>query len=180
MCRLLRGGCRNPGGLARARPGIPRRLARTVRSDVFEVRVDTDFEAVVRACAEPDSGRESTWINDEIVSIYSQVHEMGQAHSVECWSGPDLVGGLYGISIGGAFFGESMFSRRRDASKVALVHLVERLRAGGYVLLDTQFVTEHLRRFGAREVPRPKYLRQLAAALKVDADFHATGRQSRA
>ncbi len=155
---------------------IPRSLRRLLRRTPFRVTFDAAFAETIAACAAPGSGRRTTWINDTIEHLYNDLFDLGYAHSVECWSDEGLAGGLYGVAIGGAFFGESMFSFRRDASKVALVHLVERLRVGGYVLLDTQFVTEHLRRFGAREVPRPKYLRQLAAALKVDADFHAINR----
>jgi leucyl/phenylalanyl-tRNA--protein transferase len=144
---------------------VPRRLARTVRSDRYEIRVDTAFAAVVEACAEPVEGRPETWINHPIQRLYEELHRRGQAHSVECWAGGELVGGVYGVSLGRAFFGESMFSRARDASKVALVHLVARLIAGGYVLLDTQFITEHLAQFGAVEIDRETYRGRLAAAL---------------
>jgi leucyl/phenylalanyl-tRNA---protein transferase len=131
---------------------VPKRLRRTVRQEVFEIRCDSAFEAVLRACAEPAGDRPSTWINPEILRLYSGLHRIGAAHSVEAWMGRELVGGLYGVSLAGAFFGESMFSRVTDASKVALVHLVARLRAGGYRLLDTQFVTQHLQQFGAVEI----------------------------
>ena len=151
---------------------IPRRLARTVRSDVFEVRIDTAFAAVVAACAAPTPGRPETWINGAIEELYGALFARGVAHSVECWSGEGLVGGLYGVALGGAFFGESMFSLARDASKVALVHLVARLRAGGYQLLDAQFMTEHLEQFGAMEISRANYRRHLGAALAVAADFY--------
>ena len=151
---------------------VPRRLRRTLRSNPFEIRLDTAFEAVVAGCAEPGPGRASTWINEEIARLYSGLARLGHAHSVECWRGDVLVGGLYGVSIGGAFFGESMFSRETDASKVALCHLVARLRRGGYTLLDTQFVTDHLTRFGALEISRDDYHRRLAAALRVDARFY--------
>jgi leucyl/phenylalanyl-tRNA--protein transferase len=150
---------------------VPQRLRRTIRAGRFEIRVDSAFEAVVRGCAAPDEGRERTWINDEIVRLYGALAERGLAHSVESWQDGALVGGLYGVSLGGAFFGESMFSRVTDASKVALVHLVARLVAGGYVLLDTQFVTAHLARFGAIEIPRAEYRRRLEAALTVPARF---------
>jgi leucyl/phenylalanyl-tRNA--protein transferase len=150
---------------------VPRRLARTVRQNPFEVRVDTAFAQVVAACAEAAPGRLETWINEPIERLYVRLHEQGHAHSVECWQDDELVGGLYGVSLQGAFFGESMFSRRTDASKVALVHLVARLIAGGFVLLDTQFLTEHLARFGAEEIPRREYQRRLARALRVEADF---------
>jgi leucyl/phenylalanyl-tRNA--protein transferase len=150
---------------------VPKRLRRTVRQDLFRVECDTAFAEVVESCAEPAPDRPSTWINDEIVSLYVGLHRLGAAHSVEVWAGEELVGGLYGVAIGGAFFGESMFSRVTDASKVALVHLVARLRLGGFRLLDTQFVTEHLRRFGAIEIPRTEYRRRLAAALRANAHF---------
>jgi leucyl/phenylalanyl-tRNA--protein transferase len=152
---------------------VSRRLARTVRRRLFEIRVDSAFDEVVAACAAPAPGRERTWINGTIRSLYGELHRMGFAHSVECWQEGRLVGGLYGVALGAAFFGESMFSRARDASKVALVHLVARLNTGGYRLLDTQFVTDHLRRLGAVEISRIEYLRRLDAALKTRADFHA-------
>ena len=152
---------------------MSRRLTRTVRGDTFDVRVDTAFREVIRSCAEPSAGRDTTWINDQIMDLYGSLHENGNAHSVECWCEHDLVGGLYGVSIGGAFFGESMFTRKTDASKVALVHLVARLRQGGYRLLDTQFVTKHLARFGAIEISREEYHRRLAEALEHEADFYS-------
>jgi leucyl/phenylalanyl-tRNA--protein transferase len=152
---------------------VPRRLARTVRSDRFTVKVDRAFREVVRGCAEPTDDRPSTWINEEIFKLFCDLFERGAAHSVECWLDDRLVGGLYGVSLGGAFFGESMFSRERDASKVALVHLVGRMIAGGYTLLDTQFVTTHLSGFGAIEVPRTVYHRLLGQALSVQGDFFA-------
>jgi len=148
-------------------------LQKQVRRGKFEVRVDTAFEAVIRACAAPAPGRESTWISEEIVEAYVALHHSGAAHSVECWRDSRLVGGLYGVAIAGAFFGESMFHRERDASKVALVHLVERLRAGGFRLLDIQFMTDHLRQFGAVEVGRAAYERLLAAALRAPARWPA-------
>ncbi len=151
---------------------IPRRLCRTVRQKVFDVRCDTAFDTVIRACAEPKEGRGETWINDEIVALYNELHQMGRAHSVECWREGELVGGLYGVSLGGAFFGESMFSHERDASKVALVHLVLRLRKGGFSLLDTQFVTRHLSQFGVVEIHRSGYRQLLAAALDLRATFY--------
>jgi leucyl/phenylalanyl-tRNA---protein transferase len=150
---------------------VPRRLARTVRAGRFEVSVDTDFEAVMRACAEPAPGRELTWISEDFVRAYGELFRQGHAHSVETRLGGLLVGGLYGVAIGGAFMGESMFSRERDASKVALVHLVERLKARGFVLLDTQFMTAHLARFGAVHVPLRTYLRRLEAAVEMDVRF---------
>jgi leucyl/phenylalanyl-tRNA---protein transferase len=158
---------------------IPRKLRKVVRSDRFIVTVDSDFRGVMAACAEDAPGRSSTWINDEIMDLYVALHERGYAHSVECylpdesdWNGPgQLAGGLYGVSLGGAFFGESMFTRVRDASKVALVHLLGRLIGSGYQLLDTQFVTEHLARFGAVEIPRELYHIRLQAALEKHANF---------
>jgi leucyl/phenylalanyl-tRNA--protein transferase len=152
---------------------VPRSLRKTVRKGGFAVSCDTDFVGVVRACAEATPARPSTWINDEIVRLYAALHQMGNAHSVECRHEGVLVGGLYGVALGGAFFGESMFSRATDASKVALVHLVARLKRGGYLLLDAQFITQHLARFGALEVPRAKYRRQLATALAQPARFPA-------
>ena len=151
---------------------VPRRLARTVRSDVYTVRIDTAFDAVLEACAEARPGRSETWINAPIQHLYAELHERGAAHSVEAWAGGELVGGLYGVSLGAAFFGESMFSDARDASKVALVHLVARLRLGGYRLLDAQFVTGHLTQFGAVEISRDAYQRRLAMAVGREGEFH--------
>jgi leucyl/phenylalanyl-tRNA---protein transferase len=150
---------------------VPRRLKRVLRGDRLRVRCDTQFEAVMRGCAEASDTRPTTWINDEIVQLYSALFARGAAHSVECWHEGELVGGLYGVSLGAAFFGESMFSRMTDASKVALVHLVTRLRLGGYRLLDTQFLTPHLAQFGAIEVTRARYHRMLAEALRYRAVF---------
>ena len=150
---------------------VPRRLQRVLRRGVFTVRVDTAFEAVMRACAEASDTRPSTWINDDILRLYTALFARGMAHSVECWQEGRLVGGLYGVSLGAAFFGESMFSRTSDASKVALVHLVARLRLGAYRLLDTQFVTAHLAQFGAIEITRARYHRLLAEALRYRAVF---------
>lgn len=152
---------------------IPRRLRRTIRRGQFEIRCDSAFEEVIRLCAEPAEDRSETWINDEIVRLYVDLHEMGRAHSVETWLDGQLVGGLYGVSIGAAFFGESMFSRVSDASKFALVHLVARLRKGGYKLLDTQFVTTHLHQFGTVEIHRSGYRQILSGALDVAATFHS-------
>ncbi len=151
---------------------VSRSLQKTIRRGPFDVRTDTAFEATVAACAEPRLDRPTTWINGEIRRLAGRLFEMGHAHSVECWHGGCLVGGLYGISLGGAFFGESMFSRATDASKVALCHLVARLRRGGYALLDTQFLTEHLAQFGAIEIPRAEYHDRLAAALAMTAEFY--------
>jgi leucyl/phenylalanyl-tRNA--protein transferase len=152
---------------------VPRSLRRTLRRDPFEIRADTAFRDVVAGCAEPSAERPESWINDDIRTVYGALFDAGYAHSVECWDGGRLVGGLYGVAIGGAFFGESMFSRVRDASKVALVHLVARLEAGGFRLLDTQFVTAHLARFGAVEIARDEYRRRLRSALKTRATFPA-------
>lgn len=152
---------------------VPGRLARTVRSDCFTVVVDRDFDAVIAGCAQPGPGRMRTWINGRIHNLYRKLYERGDCHTVEVYEEDRLVGGLYGVSLGRAFFGESMFHRARDASKVALVHLVARLRAGRYRLLDTQFVTDHLRTFGATEVSRPAYHKLLDAALVGEGDFSA-------
>lgn len=150
---------------------VASRLARTVRSDVFTVTVNTAFKRVIAECAAPKPGRDDTWINQRIRDLYTALHGMGHAHSVEVWENDELVGGLYGVSLGRAFFGESMFHHARDASKVALVHLVARLIAGGFKLLDTQYVTEHLRGFGATEVPRRRYRQLLDQALDGIAAF---------
>lgn len=152
---------------------IPKSLKKTVKKDVFTVTVDRCFARVVRACAEPGEGREDTWINDAIESLYLDMHAAGHAHSVECWKDGALAGGLYGVTLGAAFFGESMFSRATDASKTALVHLVARLKTGGFRLLDAQFTTSHLERFGATGVPRRQYKRMLASAIATEADFDA-------
>lgn len=144
---------------------VPRRLARTVRSDVFEVVSDRDFEAVIDGCAAPRRDTARTWINGRIRALYGALFDLGHCHTVEVYAGGRLVGGLYGVSLGAAFFGESMFHEARDASKVALVHLVARLRAGGYRLADTQFLTDHLSQFGVEEVPRHVYKRRLAEAI---------------
>jgi leucyl/phenylalanyl-tRNA--protein transferase len=150
---------------------VSSRLARTVRSDAFTVTVDTAFKAVIANCAAPQAGREDTWINARIRDLYVGLHELGHGHSVEVWQNDELVGGLYGVSLGRAFFGESMFHRARDASKVALVHLVARLMTGGFALLDAQYVTEHLRSLGAVEIPRRRYRALLDNAIKGEADF---------
>jgi leucyl/phenylalanyl-tRNA--protein transferase len=151
---------------------VPRRLARTVRADRFTVRVDTAFAEVLEACAAPAPGRRKTWINARIRRLYGELHARGHCHSVEAWCDGKLVGGLYGVKLKRAFFGESMFHRETDASKVCLVHLVARLRAGGFALLDSQFLTEHLATFGAVEIERAEYQRRLADALEGDADFY--------
>jgi leucyl/phenylalanyl-tRNA--protein transferase len=150
---------------------VPARLARTVRSERFRIRINYDFEAVLDGCAEPRPGRTRTWINERIRTLYRRLHDIGHCHSVEAYEDGILAGGLYGVCLGRAFFGESMFHRSRDASKVALVHLVARLKAGGFRLLDTQFVTDHLKVFGAVEVSRRQYHKLLEAALVGEADF---------
>lgn len=149
------------------------RLARTVRSDRFEIRIDSDFDAVIAACGEARPDRPETWINGRIRAIFSELFALGHVHTVECWREGRLVGGLYGLSLGGAFFGESMFHRETDASKVALVHLVARLRRGGYRLLDTQFQTGHLAQFGTIEIPRDAYRPRLDDALRHQGNWHA-------
>ena len=151
---------------------LPRRLARTVRARHFDVSADSAFRDVMRACAEPRPGHPESWINEPIIELYGELFERGHAHSIECRRAGQLVGGLYGVSIGAAFFGESMFSRERDASKVALVHLVARLIKGGFRLLDCQFMTEHLRGFGAVEIPRDTFKAQVADAVDATATFY--------
>jgi len=152
---------------------VPRSLAKTIRRQDFDIRVDTQFEQVMRACSAQTDNRPSTWINDRIINLYKQLHKMGCGHCVECWHDGELVGGLYGIRIGAAFFGESMFSRKTDASKVALVHLVARLKVGGFALLDAQFKNDHLTQFGLATVSRDEYHLMLEPALGVDAEFDA-------
>lgn len=144
---------------------IPKSLAKVIRQGRFDIRRDTDFEGVIAGCAEAKQDRPSTWINSTIREAYGELFRMGHCHTVEAWRDGGLVGGLYGVSLGRAFFGESMFSRETDASKVCLVHLVEHLRASGFILLDTQFTTEHLKRFGAIDVPRKRYEGMLAEAM---------------
>jgi leucyl/phenylalanyl-tRNA--protein transferase len=150
---------------------VPSRLARTVRAETFAVICNRDFEAVLDGCAAPGPGRSRTWINGRIRNLYRKLYDIGHCHTVEVYDGAELVGGLYGVSLGRAFFGESMFHRARDASKVALVHLVARLIAGGFGLLDTQYVTEHLRSLGAVEISRRRYCALLDKAIAGDADF---------
>lgn len=150
---------------------LPRRLARTVQADIFQVEADRDFHATIAGCAASAPGRDDTWINGQIERLFGQLFRLGHAHSIECRQDGALVGGLYGVALGGVFFGESMFSFVRDASKVALVHLVARLRLGGFTLLDTQFVTAHLAQFGAEEIPRETYREQLTAALELPAQW---------
>lgn len=150
---------------------LPRSLRKTLRRGTFEIRFDTAFAQVMEKCAETAEDRDETWINDEIIRLFVDLHRAGLTHSVESWRDGKLVGGLYGLALGGAFFGESMFSRETDASKVALVHLVAALRQGGFQLLDTQFITAHLSRFGAVEIPRTEYHHRLAAALSRHGTF---------
>ncbi|WP_320200093.1 leucyl/phenylalanyl-tRNA--protein transferase [Agrobacterium sp. rho-13.3] len=147
---------------------ISKSLAKAIRKKPFDIRFDTAFEAVMAGCAAEAADRPSTWINETIRSLYSELHAIGHAHSVEAWEGDELVGGLYGVSLGSAFFGESMFSRRTNASKICLVHLVERLRETGFTLLDTQFTTEHLKTFGAIDVPKAEYAKMLERAVAPD------------
>ncbi len=151
---------------------VSRSLRKVCRRQLFEVRIDTAFDGVIDACAARTPDRDTTWINDRILALYKQLFKMGFCHSVECWQDGQLVGGLYGVRIGAAFFGESMFTRERDASKVALVHLVARLRVGRFKLLDAQFINDHLKQFGAIELPRADYHELLEEALQTDAEFH--------
>ncbi len=150
---------------------VPKRLARTIRQDVFEVRVDSDFDGVIDGCAASRAGRRSTWINTRIRELYGELFALGHCHTVETWRDGRLVGGLYGVALGRAFFGESMFSYETDASKVALIYLVARLIKGGFVMLDTQFVTDHLKTFGALEIGRDKFHKQLESALQGRGNF---------
>lgn len=156
---------------------VSKSLQKTLRAHPYDIRIDTDFPGVIEGCATAGSDRETTWINQTLSNLYGELFNRGLCHTVEVWDGPDLVGGLYGLSLGAVFFGESMFHRRTDASKIALVHLVERLRAGGYMLCDTQFVTEHLRTFGGIEIPREDYEIRLAAGLARSGDFFAWDRR---
>jgi len=151
-------------------------LRKAIRKSGFTIKVDTDFEAIIEGCATIGADRETTWINRTIRNVYGELFRRGVAHTVEVWDGGDLVGGLYGLAIGAAFFGESMFHRRTNASKMAMAHLVERLNAGGFVLLDTQFVTDHLESLGGIEIPRAVYEERLAAALLRDGDWSAWDR----
>ncbi|CAM3195022.1 leucyl/phenylalanyl-tRNA--protein transferase [Asticcacaulis taihuensis] len=151
---------------------VSSRLARTVRQDMYTIRIDTAFTQIIELCAEEAQNRTSTWISHSIQALYQALFARGLAHSVEVWDGETLLGGLYGVSIGGAFFGESMVSRARDVSKIALVHLVARLKAGGFTLLDCQFQTDHLRQFGVVEMPKAEYLEKLAAAIDLKTDFY--------
>jgi leucyl/phenylalanyl-tRNA--protein transferase len=155
---------------------VPKRLARVVRSNRFEITADTAFEEVIRACAESRPERRETWINNAILDVFIALHKRGFAHSIETWRDGELAGGLYGLSLGGAFFAESKFSRATDASKVALVHVAARLKAGGYMLLDAQFPNPHLEQFGAITVTEERFQFMLARALAVSGDFYGLGR----
>jgi leucyl/phenylalanyl-tRNA--protein transferase len=161
------------GVLPLATMHVPKRLARTVRATALDVRIDTDYEGVIDGCAGSRPGRRSTWINTRIRQLYRDLFDLGYCHTVEVWDGRRLVGGLYGVALAGAFFGESMFSFERDASKIALVHLGARLIHGGFTLLDTQFVTDHLKQFGTVEVARDEFQRQLDIALRRRGEFLA-------
>jgi leucyl/phenylalanyl-tRNA--protein transferase len=154
---------------------VPRRLAKTIRQGVYEIRIDSDFQGVIDGCAGSAPGRTKTWINARIRRLYGDLFSLGHCHTVEAWQDGRLVGGLYGVNLGAAFFGESMFSHARDASKVALVYLVARLRAGGFRLLDTQFTTEHLKQFGAVDLDRRQYNYLLEKAIESDGDFYRLG-----
>lgn len=156
---------------------IPKRLQRTIRQQPYEVRVDADFDGVIAGCAASRPGRRTTWINDRIRKLYRELHRLGYCHTVEVWKDGRLAGGLYGVALGGAFFGESMFSEARDASKIALVYLCARLIHGGFVMLDTQFVTDHLRQFGTIEVERAEFHNQLERALRAEGDFFRLERE---
>lgn len=153
---------------------IPKRLRRVLRNPKFKITYNENFEAVIEGCALMTSSRPRSWINDRIITLYTTLHHMGHAHSVECWNEQKLVGGLYGVSMRGAFFGESMFNQHADASKIALVHLVLRLQSAGFKLLDSQFITKHLSRFGAQEISRDAYKKLLTNAIKIDADFNTS------
>ena len=153
---------------------VPRRLKKVIRQGLFRLTVDMAFAAVIEGCAEATPGRPRTWLNDDMISLYVQLHERGHGHSIEAWQGDRLVGGLYGLALGSAFFGESMFSRATDASKVALVELVARLKIGGFTLLDTQFVNDHLKQFGIEEITRTVYKARLKAALQREAALPRT------
>jgi leucyl/phenylalanyl-tRNA--protein transferase len=157
---------------------VPRRLLRTIRTTPFKIKIDNDYDRVIDGCAAPRAGRMSTWINARIRNLYRELFQLGACHTVEVWSGDELVGGLYGVALKSAFFGESMFSTERDTSKIALVHLVARLKCGGFMLLDTQFVTEHQRQFGTIELDRATFQKELEKALEQNADFYALPRDA--
>lgn len=149
----------------------PKKLKRFLASEPFDVTINTAFSELMSACAEPGPGRRETWINDSIIEVYTELHRLGFAHSVECYDGGELVGGLYGVVIGGIFCGESMFSRRTNASKIAMLHLIARLKLGGFSILDTQFYSDHLSQFGVTEIPDAEYQKMLSTHLDDEADF---------
>lgn len=157
---------------------IPKRLLKTLKQNIFEIKIDTAFEDVIDGCAKSAKGRENTWINAPIRNVFIQLHEMGFAHSVECWKDEKLAGGLYGLAIGSVFCGESMVSFEKDASKIALIHLAARLHAGGFTILDTQFINEHLKQFGAYEVPQEEYEQDIQTKMLQEADFVLEGKSS--
>lgn len=157
---------------------VPRRLQRTIRSALFEVKIDTDFEGVIKGCGSASAGRHSTWINSRIRSLYQDLFDLGHCHTVEVWKENKLIGGLYGVALHGAFFGESMFSLERDASKIALVYLAARLIHGGFHLLDTQFVTDHLKQFGTIEIDRSTFHKYLENALETQGDFKRLAKEA--
>lgn len=161
---------------------IPRRLRKTLRQGPFEIKINTAFEDVIHSCAQNHPTRPETWINDDIINVFCKLHKTGFAHSIEAFDtqGSGLVGGLYGLALGGAFFGESMFSRARDASKVVLAHTAARLLAGGFVLFDTQFINDHLRQFGAYEISHESYMKTLHQALDIKSDFYLSGKSETA
>ena len=163
---------KNRGVINPYKINIRRKLKRFINTEPFKIKINTDFIGVIEACSEITNGRENTWINPSIRDVFIELHYKGYAHSVECYSNNDLVGGLYGVAIGGMFFGESMFSRMTNASKVALLHLIDRLKVGNFVLLDTQFITEHLKTMGAYEIDQESFLIILKKALKINSDFY--------
>jgi leucyl/phenylalanyl-tRNA--protein transferase len=154
---------------------IPSRLRKTILQAPYEIKIDTDFKAVINECAKETNGRSETWINQTIIDLFTELHKKGYAHSVECWKDGRLAGGLYGVAIGGAFCGESMFSREKGASKIALVHLCARLKEAGFSILDTQYINKHLEQFGAYEIPREEYIRKLQNTLNDKTDFMLAG-----
>ena len=154
---------------------IRKKLKRLLNKHSYFLKINTDFIGVIEGCAEPSKNRKNTWINPSIIDVYIELHYKGYAHSIECYSNNELVGGLYGVAIGGVFFGESMFSKLQDASKIALLHLIDRLKVGNFSVLDTQFITEHLKTFGAYEIDQDKFLVMLKKALLVEANFFNIG-----
>jgi leucyl/phenylalanyl-tRNA--protein transferase len=163
---------KNRGVIDPYKLNVRKKLKRFINTKPFKIKINTDFIGVIEGCAEITSDREESWINPSIRDVFIELHYKGYAHSIECYSNSNLVGGLYGVAIGGVFFGESMFSREKNASKVALLHLVDRLKVGNFVLLDTQFITEHLKTFGAYEIDQNFFLVILKEALKINSDFY--------